>query len=565
MFLNKLKIFICFTLFISFNVFAQITVNFISTKTPYAEIYVNNENIGNLDANGVLSIPVKASWSEKQIPIAIKPQKGLPITGFNKYISSKFDNIIEIKLTNLLIILNNSCKFLSLDKNFHEKIEVSKSKCHLFVKQGNVELFLKLNNGLITSKKINIPQGITDLSIDMRDSILQVLQNQQMNDFDNDFNSSLTSSNSDGFDDWENNRNSNLSNNSSKINNQFNNSNDFSNNNSGSNGNIQTNRYSNDIFILIISIFIVVLVIVIIIIGSIKKRKKTKNKKQKSSKRKTIKTTGEFIGKFAKIEKISSGAYGDLWKCINPENNTVVAIKIAREDKDINETTAMFVNEHKVLENLFHQNIVRVFSKGISYGKSYIVMEYIDGVTLRDAISNKFPALNNLKTILKIIIDTARALNYLHQLPTKIIHKDLKPENIMLTTDSQNKIIKRVVVIDYGISGEENKQIKFTPAYMSPEHFPGKILDESSDIFSLGTIFYELITWTPLFYGNDSQIMNQVINFNPSTISFDDKYEDISLILKQMLEVDIEKRFKNTTILLQQLTKLCFERGILID
>ena len=170
-----------------------------------------------------------------------------------------------------------------------------------------------------------------------------------------------------------------------------------------------------------------------------------------------------------------------------------VVLKVLRQVPDFSEGIGAFdrfLQEYEIIAELDHPNIVRIYDLGVSDDHAHIVMEYLAGGSLRKRIEIGIPE----KHAVEIMRQVASALSNLHNVG--ILHRDLKPGNIMLRGDGS------IALIDFGLAKrmfpeEEltgSKQIFGTPYYMSPEQGRGRDVDERSDVYALGVIFYEMLT-----------------------------------------------------------------------
>jgi serine/threonine protein kinase len=210
-------------------------------------------------------------------------------------------------------------------------------------------------------------------------------------------------------------------------------------------------------------------------------------------------TPQELARLFPKLEiqaLIGSGGMGAVYKARQPELDRLVAVKILPQ---VPENAAAyeqrFIREARALAKLNHPNIVTVFDFGKSQGLFYFVMEYVDGITLREAINGGRLAA---KDTLAIVSQLCDSLQFAHD--EGIVHRDIKPENILI--DQRG----RVKVADFGLaklvgsdSPSENltgtHQVMGTMRYMAPEQMGAtKAVDHRADIYSLGVVFYELLT-----------------------------------------------------------------------
>ncbi|MBR0104336.1 MAG: protein kinase [Firmicutes bacterium] len=202
------------------------------------------------------------------------------------------------------------------------------------------------------------------------------------------------------------------------------------------------------------------------------------------------------------VEKIGVGGMSVVYLAKDTKLGRDVAVKILREelaaDEDIR---ARFGDEAKSAASLIHPNIVNVYDVGEDKGCDYIVMEYIEGKTLKDLIKEKAP-FNSITTI-SVALQVANALSYAHK--NKIIHKDIKPQNIMIAKNGNVK------VMDFGIARAANISTLTNVVsavgsvhYLSPEQARGGFVDNKSDIYSLGITMYEMVTGKIPFSGENS-------------------------------------------------------------
>ena len=197
-------------------------------------------------------------------------------------------------------------------------------------------------------------------------------------------------------------------------------------------------------------------------------------------------------GRYQITELIGVGGMADVYSATDIVDNKTVAVKILkREYAENEEFLRRFRNESKMIASLSHPNVVKVYDVGFSDKLQFIVMEYIDGITLKEYIENE--EMLTWKDSVHFIIQVLRALQHAHD--KGIVHRDIKPQNIMLFTDGTIK------VMDFGIAKSAREQA-FTATdqtigtvhYISPEQARGDQTDEKSDIYSVGIMFYEMLT-----------------------------------------------------------------------
>lgn len=197
-------------------------------------------------------------------------------------------------------------------------------------------------------------------------------------------------------------------------------------------------------------------------------------------------------GRYEITELIGVGGMADVYKAMDLVENRPVAVKILKKEFAENEEfLRRFRNESKAIAVLSHPNIVKIYDVGFTDKIQYIVMEYIDGITLKEYIENE--KVLSWKDSVHFIIQILRALQHAHD--RGIVHRDIKPQNIMMFTDGTIK------VMDFGIAkfarGESRTvtdQAIGSVHYISPEQASGKETDAKSDIYSVGVMLYEMLT-----------------------------------------------------------------------
>lgn len=220
------------------------------------------------------------------------------------------------------------------------------------------------------------------------------------------------------------------------------------------------------------------------------------------------------VGRFLIRRVLGQGAFGTVYLADDPELHRQVAIKVSRRDKFSSADDArLFLEEARSAARLTHPGIVTVHDVGREKNLCWIVLEYVDGTTLEEEIDNKrIPPARAAE----IIAEVAESLHYAHK--QGFFHRDLKPGNILL--DSQGNLR----VADFGLAVSEDSQrlqagqVAGTPAYMSPEQVRGDThrLDGRTDIWSLGVIFYELLTGRqPFWKGNLQHCFDDILNREP--------------------------------------------------
>ncbi|MBS1326698.1 MAG: Stk1 family PASTA domain-containing Ser/Thr kinase [Oscillospiraceae bacterium] len=199
-------------------------------------------------------------------------------------------------------------------------------------------------------------------------------------------------------------------------------------------------------------------------------------------------------GRYEIKDVIGVGGMAYVYKAYDSIDDRTVAVKILRDEYLANEEfTRRFKNESKAIAILSHPNIVKVYDVSFGERLQYIVMEYIDGITLKEYIEQQQDI--KWKEAVHFTVQILRALQHAHD--KGIVHRDIKPQNIMLLPDGTIK------VTDFGIARFSRNEIRATSAtdkaigsvhYISPEQARGDITDEKADIYSTGVMLYEMLT-----------------------------------------------------------------------
>ena len=221
------------------------------------------------------------------------------------------------------------------------------------------------------------------------------------------------------------------------------------------------------------------------------------------------------LGKYEIRATLGRGAMGTVYEAWDPVIARRVAIKTVTipdaADTDAREQLARFQREAQAAGRLTHPNIVGLFDYGEVEDLAYIVMEYVDGKTLKSVLDNgeRFA----LSDIVRLMDDLLAGLQFSHD--HGVVHRDIKPANLILTAKGALKIA------DFGIARIESSNmtqagdILGTPAYMSPEQFKGETVDNRTDIYSCGVVLYQLLTGERPFEGSMTAIMHKALNTTP--------------------------------------------------
>ncbi len=223
------------------------------------------------------------------------------------------------------------------------------------------------------------------------------------------------------------------------------------------------------------------------------------------------------LGRYEIIEQIGKGAMGVVYKGRDPKLQRLTAIKTIRfiddydEDK-VEKVKAYFYHEAEVVARLSHKNIVKIYDVGEDLDLSYLAMEYLEGESLQTYC--KEDGHLSVSQSIDIIVQVCDALEYAHT--NGIVHRDIKPGNIMVLKNGEVKVTDFGIARAAGSTKTRTGIIKGTPYYMSPEQARGQELDGRADIFSLGVVFYHILSGQLPFTGeNLAAIMYQTAHSDP--------------------------------------------------
>lgn len=278
---------------------------------------------------------------------------------------------------------------------------------------------------------------------------------------------------------------------------------------------------------------------------------------------------GQTISHYRIVENLGEGGMGSVFIAEDMNLGRRVAVKFPAAAEDEHQYHARFLREARAASRLSHPNIATIYDYGETEdGRPFIVMEYVEGSTLKDSLAK---GKLGLKDAVEVTCSVAEALAEAHS--HGVVHRDIKPSNVIIGPRG------KVKVLDFGLArfedhftGPSDPSAKTlfatktrsgtvigTPAYLSPEQAKGEVVDHRSDLFSLGTLLYESITGSPPFLGNNViEVAGHVINSHPPAPSKINPHIPAQLdrITLKALEKSPDSRYQSATELANDLGKV---------
>ncbi len=205
-------------------------------------------------------------------------------------------------------------------------------------------------------------------------------------------------------------------------------------------------------------------------------------------------------GRYRILHKVGQGGMGVVFRAEDTLLNRIVAYKVLPPSvRDNPEVLENFLREARVAAGINHTNVVTIYDTGTEGAEPYIIMEFVDGVSLKE-ILERTPSMP-LTDIIKVAKQTCLGLEHAHT--KNVIHRDIKPANIMIGKDNVIKIMDFGLAKVLSASTQEGTGVKGTPLYMSPEQIQGRRVDHRTDIYSLGCTLYRMAAGRPPFTEGD--------------------------------------------------------------
>jgi serine/threonine protein kinase len=268
------------------------------------------------------------------------------------------------------------------------------------------------------------------------------------------------------------------------------------------------------------------------------------------------------LGRYEIADEIGKGAMGVVYLARDPLIGRLVALKTFRigysvKDQELEQFRIRFMREAQSAGILTHPHIVTIHDvvEASDEGLAFIAMEYVRGTNLKLLLQGNQPM--SLATALDIISQIGDALDYAHA--NRVIHRDVKPANILITTEN------RVKITDFGIARLESSnltqegQLLGTPNYMAPEQIQGKEVDHRADLFSLGVVLYEMLTRHKPFQGENLTVVSHRIvydHFTPPRDYVQNLPPGIERVLTRALEKDPARRYQRAKEMVEDLRRV---------
>ncbi len=267
------------------------------------------------------------------------------------------------------------------------------------------------------------------------------------------------------------------------------------------------------------------------------------------------------LGRYEIVDEIGKGAMGIVYLARDPLIGRLVALKTFRvgysiKDQEMEQFRIRFMREAQSAGILTHPNIVTIHDvvEASDEGLAFIAMEYVRGTNLKLMLQAEQPL--TLTAALDVISQVGDALDYAHA--NRVIHRDVKPANILITQDG------RVKITDFGIARLDSSnltqegQLLGTPNYMAPEQIQGKEVDHRADLFSLGVVLYEMLTRHKPFQGENLTVVSHRIVYDPFTPPRDFGQSlppGVERVLTRALEKDPARRYQRAKDMVEDLRR----------
>jgi serine/threonine-protein kinase len=251
---------------------------------------------------------------------------------------------------------------------------------------------------------------------------------------------------------------------------------------------------------------------------------------------------GSQFGRYEIQRRLGRGGMGTVYVAHDPVLGRMVAIKLFLSDIDLPDASERFTREARSAAALNHANIVTIYDFGEYDSRPYIAMEYVQGETLAEIIKRK--ATISLADKLRWIEELCSAAAYAHRIG--VVHRDIKPLNLMVDRSGRLKVLDFGIAKMLGLFGSSATTLVGTPGYMAPEQILGGTIDHRADLFSIGVVSYELLSYTEAFPGENTHAITHRLlseDVTPLAQLVPDLHPDVAAGVERALKKTAVERF----------------------
>jgi hypothetical protein len=265
-------------------------------------------------------------------------------------------------------------------------------------------------------------------------------------------------------------------------------------------------------------------------------------------------STPSSIARYTVVQPIAAGGMGEVFLARDEKLDRLVAIKLLRDGFDSDELLGRFEEEARNVAKLTHPNIVTIYEYGTHDQKPYIAMEYVAGHSLAELIRRKVPL--SLARRIRLIEEVCAGLGHAHK--AHLVHRDVKPANLMVTTSGMVKVLDFGIAKLRGTDRTQKGMIVGTVNYMSPEQITGQPVDHRSDVFAVGAVLHEVLTYDQAFKGDLTTAMFAIVHGQPEPLAARCPGLDpaVQAVVDRCLAKDPGARYQDLAQLKRDLAKL---------